>query len=286
MRILMTGANGQLATDLCVALHDHDLVPLTHADLDITDETGVAEAIARHRPDVVINTAAYHKVDECESLPVKTFEVNALGPRSLARICRAQDAALVHLSTNYVFDGHASRPYTEQDLPDPLSVYGVSKLAGEHFVRAILPRHFLIRTTGLYGVAGSSGKGGNFIELMVRLARERGKVTVVNDQIMTPTYTADLAETINRLLTTTAYGTYHITNSGACSYYEFAQAIFRELGLSVDLQPITTEAYGAAARRPLYSVLDNGRLHGIGLPTLRSWNHALHAYLLAKGHRR
>lgn len=284
MRILITGANGQLAMDLRAALRAHDLIPLSHADLDITDGARIAETIGHHRPDVVINTAAYHKVDECESFPAKTLEVNAVGPRALASACHAQGATLVHISTNYVFNGRASRPYTEDDLPGPVNVYGVSKLAGEHLVRAVLPRHFIVRTTGLYGTAGSSGKGGNFVELMLRLARERGTVTVVNDQIMTPTYTADLAETIGQLITTDAYGTYHITNSGACSYYEFAHAIFQQVGMAVDLRPTTTGAYGAAANRPLYTVLDNRRWLQAGFQGLRTWEQALEAYLRAKGH--
>lgn len=281
MRILITGANGQLGTDLQAALRDRDVIPLTHADLDVTDHDRVMETVARHKPDLVINTAAYHKVDECESFPEKTFVVNTFGPRNLAFACRAHDAALVHLSTNFVFDGKAARPYTETDLPGPLSVYGASKLAGEYFVRAILPRHYIIRTTGLYGAAGRGGvgKGMNFVETMLRVGRERKRVKVVDDQIMTPTFTGDLAGAIRRLIVTGAHGLYHITNAGACSYYAFARAIFEKAGLKVDVQPITTAEYGAPAQRPLYSVLDNSRLHRLGIPPLRPWNEALEAYL-------
>lgn len=286
MRILITGANGQLGTDLRHTLTGHDLIACTHADLDVTDQEAVTQVMMKHRPDVVINTAAYHKVDECESLPEKTFAVNALGPRNLAQACQEQAATLVHISTNFIFDGQATQPYTEEDIPAPLSVYGAAKHAGEHLVRALCERHLVIRTTGLYGVAGSGGvgKGMNFIELMIKLGRERGAVTIVDDQIMTPTSTIDLAETIGRLIQMQAYGTYHITNSGACSYYEFATTIFQKVGLTVDAQATTTEAYGAPAQRPLYSVLDNSRLHQLGITPLRLWDEALDAYLLTRQH--
>ena len=286
MRILITGTNGQLGTDLRHTLKGHDLIACTHADLDVTDRETVTQMMAQHRPDVVINTAAYHKVDECESFPEKTFAVNALGPRNLAQACQEQAATLVHVSTNFVFDGQATQPYTEEDIPAPLSVYGAAKHAGEHLVRALCDQHLVIRTTGLYGVAGSGGvgKGMNFIELMIKLGRERGAVTIVDDQIMTPTSTIDLAETIGRLIQMQAYGTYHITNSGACSYYEFATTIFQKVGLTVDAQATTTEAYGAPAQRPLYSVLDNSRLHQLGITPLRLWDEALDAYLLTRQH--
>lgn len=281
MRIVLTGAKGQLGVELQRSLQEHDLIPCNHGDLDVADEEQVRTVLTERRPDRVINTAAYHKVDECESFPEKTFAVNTLGPRNLARTCQALGIALTHISTNFVFDGYASRPYTEQDLPGPLSVYGASKLAGEHFVRAICPRHFLIRTAGLYGLAqqnGDGGKGYNFVELMLKIGRERGRVTVVNDQIFSPTSTADLADVIAQLLTTTAYGTYHITNSGACSYWDFARAIYQKAGLDAQVEPISTEAYGAKARRPLYSVLDNSRIQAIGLSPLRPWEEALEHY--------
>lgn len=282
--ILITGSNGQLGTDLKRVLQGHDVVALGHQELDITDTERVKTTLAAHRPDMVINTAAYHKVDECESYPEKTFAVNTLGPRNLASTCQAMGIALTHISTNFVFDGYASRPYAEQDLPGPLSVYGASKLAGEHMVRATCTRHFLIRTAGLYGLAqqNGGGKGYNFIELMLKIGRERGRVTVVNDQIFSPTSTEDLAGAIAQLLMTQAYGTYHITNNGACSYWDFARAIFHKAALDAQVEPISTEAYGAKARRPLYSVLDNSRIQAIGLPPLRPWEEALEHYLYSR----
>ncbi len=286
MRILIIGCNGQLGTDLQRVLAEHDVIASTHGDLEITDEKAVRNVVDENRPDVVINTAAYHKVDECESYPDKTFAVNALGPRNLAQACKAFDGMLIHFSTNFVFEGDTNRPYTEEDLPGPLSLYGVAKLSGELLVRSILPRHLIVRTTGLYGIAGSgeTGKGLNFIELMIKLGKERGAVTVVDDQMMTPTSTSDLAEVISCLIDKETTGTYHITNSGACSYFEFARTIFEKVGMSAQVSPISTGEYGAPARRPLYSVLDNSRLHVLGVPPLRQWDEALEDYLHIRGY--
>jgi len=237
-------------------------------------------------PDVVINTAAFHRVDDCEDQPEKAFKVNTYAMRNLAQICLDLDCALVHISTDYVFGGEKRTPYTEDDAPNPLNVYGVSKLAGEYFVRNICPKHFIIRTSGLYGVAGSSGKGGNFIETMIRLAKEHKPIRVVNDQVLTPTYTKDLAPKIKELLQTEAYGLYHITNSGQCSWYEFAGKIFELLDLKPDFSPTTTDEFRAKARRPAYSVLAHNKLKRLGLDDLRPWPQALKAYLEEKGHLR
>jgi len=193
---------------------------------------------------------------------------------------------LVHISTNYVFDGQKREPYTEDDPPNPLSVYGASKLTGEYFARNICPKHFVIRTSGLYGVAGSRAKGGNFVETMIRLAKERKPIRVVTDQVLTPTYTRDLAEKIKELLQTEAYGLYHITNSGQCSWYEFAAKIFELLGGKPDFGPTTSAEFGAKAKRPAYSVLAHERLKQLGLDDLRLWPEALEAYLEEKGYRR
>lgn len=280
MRILITGASGQLGTDLQRTLDAHTLIPLSHQELDITDADRVRSVLTAHQPDMVINTAAYHKVDECESYPDRTFSVNTLGPRNLALSCQAIDRTLAHISTNFVFDGTSSRPYIEQDLPGPLNVYGTAKLAGEYIVRAICARHFLVRTTGLYGLSNlQGGKGYNFVDLMLKLGRERGRVTVVDDQIISPTSTADLAQALARLITTEAYGTYHITNSGSCSYFDFARAIFSRAGVDAVVEPISTAAYNARARRPLYTVLDNRRMQSLGITSLRAWEEALEDYL-------
>ncbi|MEM3432972.1 MAG: dTDP-4-dehydrorhamnose reductase [Candidatus Methanomethyliaceae archaeon] len=286
MRIVVIGANGQLGTDLVKVLNNWDLVPLTHADLDICDFVRTRKVLTELKPDIVINTAAFNRVDDAEDQPEKAFWVNTYAVRNLAQVCTDLDCTLMHISTDYVFGGEKRTPYTEDDPPNPLNVYGVSKLAGEYFARNICPKHFIVRTSGLYGVAGSSGKGGNFVETMVRLAREGKPIRVVTDQVLTPTYTKDLAQKIKELLTTEAYGLYHITNSGQCSWYEFASKIFELLGMKPDFGPTTSVEFGAKARRPAYSVLAHERLKQLGKDDLRPWPEALKAYLEEKGHYR
>jgi len=284
MRVLVIGASGQLGTDLVKVMDGWDLVPITHADLDICDFVYTRKVIEEKKPDVVINTAAFNRVDDCEEEVSKAFWVNAFAVRNLAQICADLDCVLVHISTNYVFDGRKREPYTEEDPPNPLSVYGASKLTGEYFVRNICPKHFIIRTSGLYGVAGSRAKGGNFVETMIRLAKEDKPIRVVNDQVLTPTYTRDLAEKIKELLQTKAYGLYHITNSGECSWYEFASKIFELLGLNPEFVPTTTAEFGAKAKRPAYSVLAHEKLKRLRIDDVRSWREGLRAYLKEKGH--
>lgn len=279
MTTLLIGANGQLGRELRQAFADWDVVALTHADLEVTDRVQVRKTLYAYRPGLVLNTAAYHRVDECEDFPERAFAVNALAVKDLAIVAKEIGAVLVHFSTDYVFDGRLRRPYTEDDLPCPLSVYGVSKLAGECFIRAIYDRHFVIRTSGLYGVAGSSGKGGNFIETMLRLAGEGGEIKVVADQVLTPTSAKELARKLRQVVETGAYGIYHITNNGACSWYQFAAAVFELFGIRPSLSETTSAAYGARAIRPAYSVLDNQNLRRLGLDDLRDWRDALQEYL-------
>jgi dTDP-4-dehydrorhamnose reductase len=283
-RVVIIGASGQLGTDLVKVMQDWHVIPLTHADLDICDFVYTRKVLENAKPDIVINTAAFNRVDDCEEEVSKAFLVNAFAVRNLAQICADLDCVLVHISTNYVFDGQKREPYTEDDPPNPLSVYGTSKLTGEYFARNICPKHFVIRTSGLYGVAGSRAKGGNFVETMIRLAQEGRPIRVVNDQVLTPTYTKDLAGKIKELVQTEAYGLYHITNSGECSWYEFAAKIFELLGLKPDFGPITSVEYGARARRPAYSVLAHKALLRLGLADLRPWPEALGAYLEEKEH--
>ena len=280
VRTLLIGANGQLGQELRQVYVDQDLIPLTHADLELTDRKQIEDALDRYGPELILNTAAYHRVDECEDFPAKAYEVNALAVRHLAQWARAHEAVLVHFSTDYVFDGRLNRPYTEADLPRPLSAYGISKLAGEYFIRAIHERHFVIRTCGLYGIAGSSGKGGNFIETMLRLAREGREIKVVGDQVLTPTSAKELATKVRQVVETGAYGLYHITNNGACSWYEFAAATFEMAGMHPRLLETTSAAFGARATRPGYSVLDNANLRRLSLDDLRHWRDALKEYLV------
>ena len=285
--LVLIGANGQLGSDLRHALADFRVTALTHNDLDICDATRMRAVVGDLRPEVVVNTSAFHKVDVCEDEPAMSFAVNATAVYELARLARERDFTLVHFSTDYVFDGRARTPYSEDALPNPVNVYGVSKLAGEYLIRNFSPRHYVIRTTGLYGVVGSSGKGGNFVETMVRLGNSGNPVRVVDDQVMTPTATADLSAAVAGLLRREGevpYGLYHVTSVGQCSWYHFAKAIFELCGMSVDLSPITTAESGSKALRPAFSVFDHARWIHAGLKELRPWREALRDYLQAKGH--
>lgn len=280
MKYAVIGSAGQLGRDLCPLLAG-DAVPLTRAQADLTRPDTLSAELSQLRPDVVVNCAAYNFVDRAETEPESAFAVNAWGVRSLAKVCRDLDCVLVHFSTDYVFGLEQGRcpPYAEAEAPGPISVYGLSKLAGEYLVRSLCPRHFVIRTCGLYGVWGSGGKGGNFVETMLRLAGQGKPLRVVNDQICTPSYTVDVATATAALVQTDKYGLYHLTNAGWCSWYELARTIFQLVGLQPILAPITSEEFGAPARRPAFSVLETEKYRNLGLPPLRPWQEAVAAYL-------
>lgn len=279
MRILLFGGAGQLGTALQARLAGHCVAP-SHADCSLTAPEAVRRVCDQVQPDVIINAAAYNRVDLAESEPDAAWQVNALGPRTLAAEAKRRDCAIVHVSTDHVFASPQplSRPWRETDLPTAGSVYAVSKLAGEQFVQAGCPRHFVLRTCGLYGPARSAGKG-NFVTTMLRLAGDRPAVRVVADQVCTPTSAADLAEMILGLLPTAAHGLYHATNSGAVSWHAFAEEVFRLAGLRVRVTPITTQEYAAPAIRPAYSVLDGAKLAGVLGRSARDWKVALAEYV-------
>jgi len=282
MRILVIGANGQLGSDIVKMLHSEEVIPLTHKEIEVAEEVSVRRAMKLHNPHVVIDTAAYHKAGNCERNEVKSFKVNAIGAKNLANVCKEKEAILVYISTDYVFDGKKRTPYIESDPPRPLNTYGISKLAGEYYIRYIWPKHFIIRTSGLYGSAKCRAKGGNFIDLMLRLAKEQDEIQVVSDEVLTPTYTKDLALKIRDLIQTDYFGLYHITNNGACSWYEFAQKIFELSGLKVNLKRTTQEKFGTEIKRPQYSVLRNYALEKRGMDNMRRWDEALKAFLSEK----
>lgn len=284
-KVAVIGAKGQLGSDLVKSLSVYDLVPLGHSDIEICDHTATGEMLRYLKPDVVINTAAYHQVDDCEDYVERALQVNAVAPRNLAALSEELGYVLVHLSTDYVFGGEKRTPYREQDPPDPLNAYGVSKLAGEHLVRRTSQRHFVIRSSGLYGTAGAAGKGGNFVEMMLRRAKEGSPIRVVDDQVLSPTFTEDLARSIRELIEADdAFGLYHVTNGGECSWYEFATKVFDLLGLRPELAATSSQEFGAKAQRPTYSVLANERLGEAGFSRLRPWEDALADYLVRKGH--
>jgi dTDP-4-dehydrorhamnose reductase len=280
MRYAVLGAAGQLGRDLCPRLSGV-VTALRREQANLTQPDTLRSTLTTLHPEVVINCAAYNFVDKAETEPDAAFAVNAWGVRALATICRDLDCVLVHFSTDYVFGLEESRrvPYHESDTPGPVSVYGLSKLTGEYLVRALCPRHFVIRTCGLYGVWGSGGKGGNFVETMLRLAGQGKPLRVVADQICTPSYTVDVADATTALVQTDRYGVYHLTNAGSCSWYELAGTSFELAGVQANLAPITSLDYGAPARRPAYSVLAAGAYDALGLPAVRPWREALTAYL-------
>jgi len=282
MKIAVIGANGQLGSDLVASFSEkgNAVSGLTHADIEISDLSSVAHALESIRPQVIVNTAAMHHVENCEREPENAFAVNALGPRNLALVARDLGAVLLHVSTDYVFAGSKGSPYLEEDNPRPLNVYGITKLAGEHFVRATTGKHFVVRTSGLYGKSPCRAKGGlNFIELMLKLAKERGEVRVVDTEVVSPTSTAELAEQLVQLSHSDCYGLYHATAEGSCSWYEFAREIFAITDTPVRLKVAAPDEFPAKVPRPKYSVLENGALKSRGLNAFKPWQDALHKYL-------
>jgi dTDP-4-dehydrorhamnose reductase len=281
VRCVLIGAGGQLGHDLARTFDlPGELIPLTRSDLDILDRRAIERVLPALQPTHVVNTAAYNLVDRAEDERERAFALNAVAVGALAEACASLGAALVHFSTDYVFDGGRTTPYAEDDAPAPLSVYGASKLEGERLALARCPGAFVFRVCGLFGVARSAGKGGtNFVETMLRLAHAGQPIRVVRDQVLTPSYTRDLAPKVWRVLARGAPGLYHLTNAGQTSWYDFAREIFRLSGLTPALTPVTAAEYGARARRPPYSVLAHGCLAAAGEDDLRPWPAALAAYL-------
>lgn len=286
-KIAIIGANGQLGSDLQKALSDklpYNIYPLTHADIEITKRDSITEVLDNIQPDVVINAAAYNNVDESESNPQKAFLVNGLANKYLAEYCKKKNSVLVYISSDYVFgfDEKRNTPYIESDCPGPINAYGISKLAGEYFVFSTCKKYFIIRTSGLFGIAGSSGKEANFIETILKKAKEEKQIKIVDDQVITPTYALDLAKQILLLLKTDYYGTYHATAEGQCSWYEFAEEIFRLTGIPATLEAVTSDIFNAKAKRPAYSVLENEKLKKIGIHSMQDWHICLKEYLKEK----
>ncbi len=281
MKVLVTGAEGQLGQALCRRLGGDLAWAGGRAELDVRDADAVRTLVEEIRPDVVINASAYNQVDAAEAEPGEAMAVNAEGPLHLARACRDHGALIVHVSTDYVFDGRRSEPYGEEDRPNPTSAYGVSKLAGELLVASAAPEYLLVRTSGVFGAGGSKGKGGSFVERILARARAGEPLRVVADQVFSPTYAPDLAAGMLSLVEARARGLFHLTNQGACTWNEMATAALEMAGPRVPVQAIRTEDLGAPARRPAYSVLDNARYRALGLAPLRPWREALREMLAA-----
>lgn len=285
MKVAVIGANGQLGTDVVAAFtrHGDDVIGLTHSDVELSQMDSVSARLQEIRPHVVVNTAAMHHVENCERQPEKAFSVNGIGVRNLATVARDLKATLVHVSTDYVFDGAKGAPYEESDAPNPLNVYGNTKLAGEYFVRSIADKHFVLRTSAIYGRSACRAKGGlNFIELMLKLSKERSELRVVDSEIVTPTATTDIACQILALCRTEGYGLYHGTAEGSCSWYEFAGEIFNLTGTNTQLVVAGPNEFPAKVPRPTYSVLENRNLKKHNLNVFRSWQEGLREYLACR----
>jgi dTDP-4-dehydrorhamnose reductase len=282
MKVLLIGYRGQLGSDLRLAFEGEDLTLAGREDVLVQDAEQVDAIVNAARPDLILNCSAFHVVDECEERPEEAFAVNLFGVGNLARAARRAGAVLVHFSTDYVFDSERRTPYVESDAPCPKCVYGVTKAAGELLLAATWEKHFIFRVSGLYGYAGSRVKGANFVEMMIEQARLGKPLRVVNDQRLTPTSTRDVATAVRRVTSTTAWGLYHLTNAGECSWYEFACAIFELTGMHPDISPVNSDSIPTKARRPRYSVLDNFRLRSEGFDDLPHWRDALARYLAGR----
>jgi dTDP-4-dehydrorhamnose reductase len=285
MKIAVIGANGQLGKDTVEVFtkNGDEVVGLTHSDIELSDVDSVSTRLREIHPEVIVNTAAMHHVENCEKEPQKAFVVNGLGSRNLATVARDLDAVLMQVSTDYVFDGAKSSPYEECDAPRPLNVYGNTKLAGEYFVRSTTEKHFVVRTSAIYGHNPCRAKGGlNFIELMLKLARERGEVKVVDSEFVTPTSTAELARQFVPLSRSGFYGLYHATAEGKCSWYEFAHEIFSLTNTKVNLLAAGPNEFPAKVPRPKYSVLENRNLKQHGLNIFRPWQDGIREYLSSR----
>lgn len=287
-KIALIGASGQLGYDLhrVLTAKKWKVFPLYHEDIEIKSSRSIQKCLNPLPIDIVINTAAYHRVDECELNPLEAFAVNALGVRDLSLWCQKNDKLLVYLSTDYVFGLDSKRrfPYKEDDIPGPLNVYGISKLSGEYFARSELTKYFLIRTAGLFGVSRSRAKGGNFIDYIVTKAKKGEGLSIVTDQILSPTYTKNLAENLALLLETNRYGLYHMTSKGECSWYEMTKHILSLLGKRIPIHPISLAQGNRIAKRPVYSALINSALAKLGIDRMNSWQDNVRLYMLEKGY--
>ena len=287
VRVAVIGCNGQIGAEVVRAAKaaGFDVLELSHADCEVTTIDSVEHALTSLGPlDVAVNTAAFHRTDECEEATDRALAVNALGAYNVAATARARGARVVYLSTDFVFDGDKKTPYLESDAPSPINAYGASKAAGEALTRAANPGFYIVRVSAVFGPAGSSGKGGNFVETMVAKAKAGDIPDVVDDIVMAPTSAIDAATLLVELLRRRApFGIYHLANAGSCSWLEFTEAIFGLVGARGHPRALKAAQTDGKARRPLYSVLASQRLADVGLQS-RDWRTALAEYLKLKGH--
>ncbi len=284
MKIAIIGSKGQLGSELKKALNKHETIPIDHDIIEVSDRNS-CNIIQEKKPDIVINTAAYHKTDACEDNPKKAFSVNAIGAKNIAEICKQNNATSVYISTDYVFDGTKNTPYTETDIPNPVNTYGISKLAGEQYTK-LAEKHYIIRTSSLFGTNPPRGKGSNFVDAIIKKAQEEKEIKVVEDIITSPTYAKDAAGMIKAILENQLpYGTYHITNSGYCSWYQFAKSIIETTNLNTNIKATKAEKNTTGAKRPIFSALKSTNLKRHNLK-MRNWKDALNDYLKEKNQKK
>ncbi len=282
MKVAVLGANGQLGSDVCAAFAQNgdEVVALTHADVELSSATSVHDALSALNPEFIVNTAAMHHVEKCEADPAAAFAANAIGAKNVAEWAKNAGATVAYVSTDYVFDGKKNSPYVESDVASPLNAYGITKLAGEHYTAATCPKHFVLRVSAIYGHQPCRAKGGlNFVELMLKLSRERNKLRVVDDEFVSPTPTIQIARQLVALSRSTNYGLYHGTTEGSCSWYVFAGEIFRATGTTVRLEKADPGEFPAKVQRPKYSVLENRALKVVQINVFTDWRQGLADYL-------
>jgi len=281
MKVLLLGSNGQLGSDIVKIFKDSkiELIKYTRKSFDVLENK-----INFPKVDYIINCISYHKTDECEDFPDKSFKINSSFVYELAKYCELNDITLFHISTDYVFDGNKKTPYNEEEIPNPLNIYGLSKFAGEKAIQNYLNKYFIFRVSSLFGEAGASGKGGNFVETMINLAKKEVPLKIISDQYMVPTHTLDIARVIKFFIENQIdeYGIYHVVSDGSCSWYDFTKEIFKQINLNYNLDKTTYKDYKTKAIRPKYSVLDNRKL--LKYYKMSHWKKALREYLRIKGY--
>lgn len=277
-RALLIGGSGQLGTEIRRVWAHWEIVAPSHAQLDIENVEAVDAAVAREKPDVVVNCAAFHNVDRCEIEPERALAVNAIAVERLARAARDRGAVFVTISTDYVFDGTANVPYTECECARPQSAYAVSKLAGEQLVARLDSRALVVRTCGVYGVRPSASKGHTFADRVIAQGRAKEAIRIVNDVTASPTFAGHLAEALLHLVESGAIGLYHAANAGPVTWYDFAVEVLRQAGVDHPVEPIPASSWKAPARRPAFSALDSGKLRAAGFE-MPGWREGIAAYL-------
>ncbi len=285
-KILLLGANSQLGTDIQYIFSfypQYELIIVYRKDLDI-EKDDIYQFLKQIDFDVLINCTSYHKTDECEDFPLRSLIVNGIAVRKMAMLCNLHNKLLIHFSTDYVFDGKKNQPYVENDSTNPLNMYGVSKLTGEHFIKSLHDKFFIFRVSSLFGLAGPIEKGNNFIETVIQLGKQGKKLNLINDQVMSPTYTLEIAIAVIKFIDQNIdeYGIYHCSGEGECSWYEFAEEIFELLYMNVVLIPVPYTSNQTKAQRPLYSALDNTKLKNFY--QMKHWRDSLSDYLIRRGH--